>query len=98
MPYKQILLAGDVVRTAEFDCGTIPVWDGSATITDATVSSTNLILVGQSGAAPTGKDQDENEMDGLECRAVSGSGSFTLYFTANPGPIVGKYKINYVVI
>lgn len=97
MQYQKVLLDGDIVRTSEINLGTIPTYGGAFLVLDPDVSISTLLLVAQSGEAPTGKDQDENEMDALICVGVSGSGSFTVYITANPGPVVGNFKINYTI-
>lgn len=87
------------IRTVEVDFGTSPVYTqvGGFTIIDADVTPTSLIMPNQSGVAATGKSADENEMDTLYLRAVPGTGQFTLYADAAPGPVTGKFKINYQV-
>jgi hypothetical protein len=82
--------------TAEVDFGSTPTLTGVFTVVDATIAATMVMQVSQSGVAPTGKSQDENELDPILFRAVAGSGSFTLYGTALNGPVVGKYKVNYM--
>jgi len=69
----------------------------TATVTDAGVSGTSKIIVLQSGAAPTGRQADENDMDPLACNALAGAGSFTVICKALNGPAHGKYKLNYLV-
>lgn len=83
----------------EIDFGATPTYSAVLTITDANVTTTNGIIVNQSGTAATGKSQDENEMDALDLSAVcTVNGQFTLYVTAFPGPVYGKFKINYLLI
>jgi hypothetical protein len=86
-----------VVTEAEIDFGTTSAaFEGTFTITDANITPSSMIVAVQSGKAATGKDQDENEMDSLILHALAGSGQFTLYALAKPGPVTGKFKINYI--
>lgn len=83
------------ITEAEIDFGDSSVYfDGVFTVTDAAIASTHKIIALQSGAAATGRDEDENEMDSLELRAVAGTGQFTLYVTCYEG-CHGKFKVNY---
>lgn len=82
----------------EVDFGSTPVGETTAfTITDATVSGTSKIMLSLSGAAPTGKDQDELEMDAFHMWALPGSGSFSLYMRPLEGFVHDKFKVNYIV-
>jgi hypothetical protein len=84
----------------EIDFGTSPLYNKVFTITDAAVLSTSKMLaVHDASLASAGKLQDDAEYDGLVCRAfpAGGGGSFTLYVDAYPGPVVGKFKILYVI-
>jgi len=85
------------ITEVEVDVGTIPVYETHATVVDASVTGTSKIIVTQSGAAPTGRQADENEMDGITANATPGAGSFVLQLNARPGPISGKYKFNYLL-
>jgi hypothetical protein len=69
----------------------------SFTVTDADVGATNQLLVFQSLAAATAKSQDENEMDALMCRAVAGSGQFTVYAESLFGSVTSTFKLNYLI-
>ena len=83
------------ISEAEIDFGNSEVFfDGVFTVVDASINSAHRLLVNQSGEAPTGKDEDENEMDALALRAVAGTGQFTLYVTCHEG-CHGTFKINY---
>lgn len=88
---------GAVITEVEIDFGSSPVYDKTFTITDASVSGTSKIMVTPSGAAPTGLTSDEWLWDALGFAALAGSGSFTLYAHAQPGPVSGKRKILYTV-
>lgn len=88
---------GATVTTVEVDVGTIPVYETKVSVTDASVSATSKIIVVQSGTAATGRQGDENEMDGIIANATPGTGSFVLQLIAQPGPIKGLYKFNYIV-
>ena len=84
------------VTEAEIDFGTTPVSEASFVITNAAITTSHMILSSVSYEAPTGKDQDELEMDDLQLRAVAGTGNFTLYVRAADGSyLADKFKINY---
>lgn len=85
------------VITIEIDFGIIPTRSKTFTIIDLTVSTSSLIIINQSGAAATGRSADENEMDPLIFSGTPGTGTFTLIASALNGPVVGKYKVNYIV-
>lgn len=89
-----ILSAG--VMTTEIDFGSTPLYSKTFIVTDANITTSHQIIATHSAAAATGRSQDENELEALICRCVAGSGQFTMYVDALPGPVVGKYKINYV--
>lgn len=83
------------VTETEIDFGPTPTREKTFTVTDAGVSAASKIIVTQSGKAATGREADENEMDGLILAANPASGQFTLYARAVPGPVSGKFKLNY---
>lgn len=86
------------VKQTEIDFGATPIDGTSFTITDPSVNPNSLILTVVSYDAPTGKDQDELEMDNLELRVSSGSGQFTLFAQSSDGSyLADKFKINYMV-
>jgi hypothetical protein len=83
------------VAEAEIDFGTTPVRSAKFTVTDARIASTHKIVISESAVTPTGKAADEHEFDGLVLKAVAGTGQFTVYAQAVPGPVAGKFRINY---
>jgi hypothetical protein len=85
------------VKQTEIDFGALPVSEASFTIADASVSPTSHIVGTVAYQAPTGKDLDELEMDGIDLKFGPGSGQFTLYARGQDGYIADKFKINYVV-
>ena len=86
------------ITEVEIDFGTKPVTSKSFTVTDAAVSATSKISIVPSAKTATGRvNTDDMEWDGLSLAAVAGTGSFTVYAVANPGPVVGKRVINYIV-
>jgi hypothetical protein len=87
--------SGTVTET-EVDFGTTPTRHKSFTITDAGVTAASNIVAVQSGKAPTGKSADENEMDSLLFNCDPATGTFTLRGFAKDGPVVDKYKVNYI--
>lgn len=92
------MAAGAVsVSTAEVDFGTTPAIEQEFTVTDAAVSATSKIMVLQGGQAATGREANEALMDQFHATAVPGTGSFTLHVKSFGGPVVGKYKFNYLV-
>ncbi len=89
---------GASVTETEVDFGSTPVGEIAAfTITDASVTGASIIMVCLSGAAPTGKDQDELEMDSFHMWALPGSGEFSLYMRPLEGYVADKFKVNYIV-
>lgn len=85
------------IYSCEIDFGTTSAKEKTFTVTDPAIVNTDKILITHSAAAATGRSQDENEMDVLICRAVSGVGQFTVYVNSLYGPVCGKYKLNYMV-
>ena len=87
---------GGVVSQTEIDFGATPVSDATFTITDAAISAAMKMMCSQSYDTPTGKDQDENEMDQLLLIPSAGTGQFTLYAKAVDGSyLADKFKVNY---
>jgi len=87
---------GSTWTEAEVDFLT-PSYDYSFTVTDATVGVASKITVIPCGKAATGRTADDWQWDGITFAALPAVGSFTLYATAHPGPVVGKRKIQYSV-
>lgn len=87
---------GLVITETEVDFGVTPVSEANFTITDAGIDATKIVVAVVSYAAPTGKDQDELEMDDFVLRAVAGAGNFALYMRSVDGSyLADKFKINY---
>ena len=76
---------------------TAPAYERSFTITDAGVGTSSKVIVVPSGKAATGRTSDDWQWDMISFAAFPGSGSFTLYAVAHPGPVVGKRKIQYTI-
>lgn len=85
------------ITQVEIDFGSIPTRGKTFIVTDAGVSSSSSIVVCQAGNAATGKQADENEMDPIIFLAIPGTGQFTLIGSTKDGPVVGKFKVNYMV-
>ncbi len=85
------------IKQTEIDFGTTPVAEASFIITDTSVLVTSQLIGNVAYEAPTGKDLDELEMDGLDLKFAPGSGQFTLYARGLDGYIADKFKINYLV-
>ena len=99
-----ILGSGDLVvsgvtniKQTEIDFGATPVAENSFLITDADVLVGSQLIGNVAYEAPTGKDLDELEMDGLDLKFAPGSGQFTLYARGLDGYIADKFKVNYLV-
>lgn len=82
----------------ETDFGAIPTRYKTVTVVDAVIEAGHLIIMAQSADAPTGKSQDENEMDPFICRAVAEAGQLVAYLTALEGPVTGVFRFNYRVM
>jgi len=83
---------------AELDFGLTPTYTGSFVVLDSTILTSSKISASQSADAPTGKSQDENEMDTINFKCVPiAAGSFRVYAQSDNGPIIGNYKMNYQV-
>ncbi len=85
------------VTEVELDFGSAPVDSMSFLVVDAAVTATSKITISQSGAAATGRDADESEMDPIAASATPGVGQVTVMCTALKGRVVGKYKFNYQI-
>jgi hypothetical protein len=89
--------AAATVTTVELDFGSTPVTSKQFTVIDGTISGTSKVVIVQSGAAATGRQADENEMDPLGVSATPGTGQMTVMAHALRGSVIGKYKFNYMV-
>lgn len=85
------------IKQTEIDFGATPVSEASFIITDAGVLVTSQLIGNVAYDAPTGKDLDELEMDGLDLKFAPGAGQFTLYARGLDGYIADKFKVNYLV-
>lgn len=82
-------------KQIEIDFGTRPTNYKTFSIVDLDVVPGSKLFPTQAGNAPTGRDEDENEMDPIIFNAAPKTGSFVLRATTIDGPVVGKYKVNY---
>lgn len=85
------------VRQTEIDFGAIPVAEAEFTIVDVDVTPASNLIGSVAYAAPTGKDLDELEMDGLDLKFGPGSGQFTVYVRGMDGYIADTFKLNYII-
>lgn len=83
------------VTEAEIDLGATPDDSFVITVIDAAIVATHNIIAVPSAEASSTNDEDEADMDSLLIAAVAGTGQFTLYVRAIPGPVSGRRKINY---
>lgn len=90
--------SGATATEVEVDFGASPIVEKKFTVSDGSVTGTSKIVVSMSASAPTGKSEDDNELDPVFFQAGNpGSGSFDLIGRALCGPIVGKVKAVYMV-
>ncbi len=85
------------ISQTEIDFGVTLVSEASFLITDANVSAGSKIIGSVAYVAPTGKDLDELDMDGLDLKFAPGAGQFTLYARGMDGYVADKFRINYMV-
>jgi hypothetical protein len=89
---------GGTVTEVEVDFGTTPVFDATFTITDAAItSSASKVVISESGKPATGRVAGDAQWDSILCSANPSAGSAAVYARANPGPVVGKRKLQYSV-
>jgi hypothetical protein len=89
---------GSVTWTeAEVDFGATPVYDANFTVVDASITALDQVPVLASGKAATDRVDGDDQWDAITYSALPASGSMTVYANANPGPVVGKRKIQYQV-
>lgn len=81
----------------EVDFGTAGAFVVIGTVVDAAVTATSKIIFLQSGIAATGKQADENEMDGIICTATPGAGSFVIQCRCDRSVTHGKFKVEYAI-
>lgn len=88
---------GVIVNEVEVNFGYPPMRESTFIITDAAVTPASRILAQQSGAAPTGKNADDNEMEKFVCTARAGAGSFMLHCAVIEGiRLAGRYRVSYL--
>ena len=85
------------VTEIEVDFGVIPTSYKTFVITDAGISPTSKLIISQSGAASSDHTADDVEMDPIIFSGTPGTGSFILAGTSLDGPVVGTYKVNYII-
>jgi len=91
-------VTGTTFYTTEVDFGATPVYSKKFEIAHAGALVTNKVMIVQSAAAATGRAADENEMDAIVGSGyVSGAGIITLFLHGLPGPVTGKYNVNYLI-
>jgi hypothetical protein len=89
--------SGTTIKSIEVNFGSVPTRSETFIITDSSVTSSSKIVIVQSGTAPTGKSSDENELDPILFSAIPESGQFILIGSSKDGPVVGNFKVNYMV-
>ena len=89
--------AGASFAESEIDFGSSPSYEASSTVTNSLVTSSSIIVIGQSGNAATGGKVDDPLWDTIAYSAEPGTGQFTVRAVAIPGPVKGKRKFAYAV-
>jgi hypothetical protein len=95
--YDQPTSGAAVITQTEVDFGATPVAEASFVVVDAAVTATSKIIGSVAYQAPTGKDLDELEMDGLDIKFAPGTGQLTIYARGQDGYVADKFLINYQV-
>lgn len=96
--YVDAAVAGIAVsKTVEVTCPAYGVSEMTQTFSDASVTANSGILISISGAAPTGKDADELEMDNIFVKALAQAGALQVYIRGLEGNIHGAFRFCYVV-
>jgi hypothetical protein len=84
-------------KQTEIDFGTTPVSEASFTVGDEDDFVDSRITGDVAYEAPTSKDLDELDMDGLELKFAPGDKALTIYARARDGYVADKFKINYLI-
>lgn len=85
-----------LLQSVEIDFGSgIPQREASFLIVDALVTPATRIVAWESADTATGRVGVDQEWDQLILAARAAAGSFTLYVTAVPGPVLGRRVIFY---
>lgn len=85
------------VKQTEIDFGTTPLAEAEFTVVDSDVTTGSQIIGTIAYEAPTGKDLDELEMDGIDLKFQPGTGQFIVRVKGLEGDLHDKFKINYLV-
>lgn len=83
------------VERIEVDFGSTGVPSASFVIVDPSVTASTRIVAWESAETATGRVGVDQEWDQLLLATVAAAGTFTLYATAVPGPVVGKRVLYY---
>lgn len=87
---------GSSIEEIEIDFGSvIPQREASFLIIDGLVTPTTRIVAWESADTALGRVGVDQEWDQLILAARAAAGSFTLYVTAVPGPVLGRRVIFY---
>ncbi len=89
---------GIEIFQTEIDFGSVPTLSKSFTVVHSGAQVGQFVLASQSGDAATGRDADENEMDGLIVSGYVSSVNTIVFFVNATDKVVGKYKINYQLL
>lgn len=86
------------VGTTTIDFGATPVAEGSFTITDASIASSNYVEAYVQVDSTVDNDTDAHKQAAASWKLVAlpAAGSFTLYITNLIGLCWGTFKIRYV--
>lgn len=95
--YKSTSGGGIVSKQAEIDCGPIPVSTVTVTVNDPAIKTSSKLIARVSTDTPTGKDDDELEMDTFDVQAKAQNGSVKLTLKGLEGYIADKFKIDYFI-
>ena len=78
--------------------GSTGVLNGSFTVTNAAVTTANLVNAQIAYIAPSGKTLDELEFDQFDIKCVANNGSVTMFMVPDSmGLVAGNFVVNYTV-
>jgi hypothetical protein len=90
----QEVVGPDAPKSVVLDAGATPVSEFTATVTDAAISATSIVLAVIASLAP-GKDADEVAMDSYRVDVIPAAGSMAVTVRGLEGYIADKFTLNY---
>lgn len=85
------------LKEVEVDFGALATAFKTFTIVDTDVRAESVVAAWKSGKAATGKTADEISLDAINFSVDPGAGSFSLMASTLNGPVVGAFKVVYMI-